>query len=103
MTNNQLPAEVQERIKADAERYAGVMVWVNQDPEGNLPLFHEFISITSYIAGATAENEKAQAEIDRRNKLLKDDLKRQCRLNMPGISEQDQEAAWQAFKAKHNL
>lgn len=55
------------------------------------------------ILGATAVHERAQAEIDRRNKLLEDDLKRQCRLNMPGISEQDQEAAWQSFKTKHNL
>lgn len=57
---NKLSNEVQERIKSDAERYAGLMAWVNQDPEGNQPLFHEYISSTSYIAGATAVHERAQ-------------------------------------------
>jgi hypothetical protein len=42
-------------------------------------------------------------EIERRNKLLEDDLKRQCRLNMPGISEAEQENVWQAYKEKHRL
>jgi hypothetical protein len=42
-------------------------------------------------------------EISRRNKLLEDDLKRQCRLNMPGISEVEQDQAWQDYKLKHQL
>lgn len=46
---------------------------------------------------------EVNAEIDRRNKLLEDDLKRQCRLNMPGISEAEQENVWQAYKGKHRL
>lgn len=64
MSNNQLPADVQ-RIKNDAERYAGLMVWVNtsNDPDKE-PLFHEHISSTSYIAGATAETENIQPVID---------------------------------------
>lgn len=44
-----------------------------------------------------------RAEIDRRNKLLEDGLKLQCRLNMPGISEQEQERAWATFKLKNSL
>lgn len=65
MDNNQLPADAQERIKADAEQYAGLMVWINKnnDPDKE-PLFHEHISSTSYIAGATAENERAQVLVD---------------------------------------
>ena len=67
---NKLSPADQERIKADAERYAGLMVWVNQDPEGNLPLFHEYISSTSYIAGATAENNNATPMYDTLIELL---------------------------------
>jgi hypothetical protein len=47
--------------------------------------------------------EELKAEIERRTKLLEDDLKRDCRLNMPSISEQEQEATWQAYKKRHNL
>lgn len=97
MSNNQLPADLQERIKADA-------LLARQQRAKYLHDKYEIEGYEDgYIAGATAMAERAQNEIDRRNKLLEDDLKRQCRLNMPGISEQDQESAWQAFKTKHNL
>jgi len=86
-----------QRIKEAAEAYAG---YEENRGDGGLVNKGRYYG---YIAGATAENNRAQAEIDLRNKLLEDDLKRQCRLNIPGISEQDQEAAWQAFKSKHNL
>lgn len=93
--NNQLPAEVLERIKADAERYSGLMVWVNQDPEGNQPLFHEYISSTSYIAGATAEAEMAQMLVDALQELV--DLKR---MKDEGINVKEyldrKPAAWEA-------
>lgn len=52
---------------------------------------------------AAGREEELKAEIERRTKLLEDDLKRDCRLNMPGISEQEQEATWQAYKKRHNL
>lgn len=87
----------EERIKADSEVYA------NRYLNGRVNTLEFCIVEEGYIAGATAEQQRAQVEINRRNKILEDDLKRQCRLNMPGISEQEQEAAWQAFKAKHNL
>lgn len=53
-----------ERIKADAEDYALPMVWVNQNPKGEEPLFHEYIATTAYIAGAMAENNRAQKLAD---------------------------------------
>lgn len=56
--------KTQEQIKADAEAYALPMVWVNQNPKGEEQLFYEYISSTSYIAGATAEHEKTEAAID---------------------------------------
>lgn len=52
---------------------------------------------------AAGREEELKAEIERRTKLLEDDLKRDCRLNMPSISEQEQEATWQAYKKRHNL
>lgn len=64
MSNNKLPTETQERIKADAEAYALPMVWVNQNPKGEEQLFYEYISSTSYIAGATAEQQRAQVLVD---------------------------------------
>lgn len=54
----------QERIKADAEDYALPMVWVNLNPKGEEQLFYEYISSTSYIAGATAEHDRAKMLVD---------------------------------------
>jgi len=71
MANN-ISADVQERIKADAETYAGVMFWVNQNPKGEEQLFYEYISSTSYSAGATAQAERMQVEIE----ILNADFKR---------------------------
>jgi hypothetical protein len=52
--HSKLPEEITTQIKADAERYAGLMVWVNTDSNpDNEPLFHENISATSYQVGAT--------------------------------------------------
>ena len=48
-----LPKATTEAIKAEAERYAGLMIWVNQSIEPDGPMFHEYISVTSYQAGAT--------------------------------------------------
>lgn len=60
-----------ERIKADAERYAGLMVWVNtsNDPDKE-PLFHEHISSTSYEAGATAEAANTQRAVDLMQEII---------------------------------
>ncbi len=71
MSNNQLPADVQERIKADAEDYALPMVWANQNPKGEEQLFYEYISSTSYIAGATAEHDRAQVLVDALEEVAK--------------------------------
>lgn len=46
---------------------------------------------------------KYAEEIDRRNKIIKDNLMLGMRLNMPGISEQEQVFAWQQFKLRNNL
>jgi hypothetical protein len=48
-----LPKETQDKIKTDAENYAGVMVWINKHPKGEEQLFYEYISATSHQAGAT--------------------------------------------------
>lgn len=56
MSNNQLPADVQERIKADAEaKYP-------------LNISHEGPQ-TSYIAGATAERERVKVLVDALTKI----------------------------------
>lgn len=47
------PKETIEKIKADAETYAGVMVWINKHPKGEEQLFYEYIAATSHEAGAT--------------------------------------------------
>lgn len=59
--NNQLPAEVQERIKADAKK-AYPVSWQYQERIG-------------YIAGATAEHERAQEEIQQLKLELKQKTK----------------------------
>ena len=48
-----LSKETIEKIKNNSETYAGVMVWVNQNPKGEEQLFYEYISATSHEAGAT--------------------------------------------------
>ena len=50
-----------------------------------------------------AQPNKEEAEIERRNKIIEQNLKLGMRLNMPGISEQEQEATWQHFKNRNNL
>jgi hypothetical protein len=49
--------------------------------------------------------EYAQWEIklEKAKKLLEENLKLQMRLNMPGISIQEQEARWQDYKKRNNL
>lgn len=59
-----LPKETQDKIKADAENYAGVMVWINKHPKGEEQLFYEYISATSHIAGATEWAGKVQELVD---------------------------------------
>ena len=58
-----LPKEMTEAIKAEAERYAGLMIWVNQSTEPDGPMFHEYISVTSYQAGATEWAGKAEEHL----------------------------------------
>ena len=58
-----LPNETIEKIKADAERYAGLMVWVNQSAEPDGPIFHEYISAKSYEAGATEWAKRAEEHL----------------------------------------
>lgn len=72
MTNNtqQLPAEVIEKIKDDAETYAGVMVWVNKHPAGDEQFFYEYIAATSHEAGATEYAIELQ-QVKQENKELK--------------------------------
>lgn len=59
-----LPQELSDKIKADAENYAGVMVWVNKNPKGEEQLFYEYIAATSHQAGATEWAGRAQPVID---------------------------------------
>lgn len=70
MENNQLPAYVQERIKADA--------WKNADEKSGKEVTpYRSGYFYGYIAGATAENSRAQElinaleEIERRIKVGK--------------------------------
>lgn len=63
----------------------------------------EFEWLDESGAAAESEIEQLKAEIERRNKIMEDDLKLHCRLNMPGISDQEQECAWAMFKLKNNL
>jgi hypothetical protein len=68
INNNQmskLSKETIDRIKVEAEQYAGVMVWINKHPKGEEQLFYEYISATSHIAGATEWAGKAQPVIKR--------------------------------------
>lgn len=71
MSNKQLPAEIQERIKADAEKLSG---YNENRGDGGLVNKGRYYG---YIAGATAERERAQVlvdalvEIERRIKLGK--------------------------------
>lgn len=46
---------------------------------------------------------REDAEIKRRTKIIEDMLKRDMRLNMPGISDVEQERTWQDFKKTNNL
>jgi hypothetical protein len=65
-----IPKEMQDKIKADAENYAGVMVWINKHPKGEEQLFYEYISATSHEAGATEWAGKAKPVIDALCSLL---------------------------------
>jgi hypothetical protein len=58
-----LPKETQDKIKFDAENYAGVMVWINKHPKGEEQLFYEYISATSHEAGATEWAGKAEEHL----------------------------------------
>lgn len=61
----------------------------------------KFIEITG--KGDGKEGDKERVEIERRNKLLEENMKLGMRLNMPGISEQEQESTWQDYKRRNNL
>lgn len=82
----------------------GTFFW---NENGYVPILknerHMLLILDESGTPAAGSEENLKAEIERRNKLLEDDLKRQCRLNAPGISEQMQEAAWQDFKKRHKL
>jgi len=67
--NEQLTTE--ESIKADAETYAGATFWVNQNPKGEEQLFYEYISSTSYVAGATALHERLEPILKAAEKVAK--------------------------------
>lgn len=67
MSNKQLPAEVQERIKADAES----AITKNNEVLLLNESYNEGYE-DGYIAGGTAEEERAQSEIE----TLKSDFKR---------------------------
>lgn len=54
ISNNQLPADVQERIESQAENYADKYL------NGRVNTLEHGISVDGYIAGATAEAERAQ-------------------------------------------
>lgn len=62
-----------------------------------------FIECADRLLTATAQLAAKDAEIERLKKLIEDDLKRQVRLNVPGASEQRQQAAWENYKITHNL
>jgi len=55
-----IPKETIDAIKDKAKTYAGVMVWVNQNPKGEEQLFYEYIAGTSHQAGATEWAAKAE-------------------------------------------
>jgi hypothetical protein len=59
-----IPKEMQDKIKANAENYAGVMVWINKNPKGEEQLFYEYIAATSHHAGATEWAGRAQGLAD---------------------------------------
>ena len=59
-----LPKKISDKVKAGAENYAGVMVWINEHQRGEEQLFYEYISATSHEAGATEWAGKAQPVID---------------------------------------
>jgi len=69
-----LPQETIEVIKSNAESYAGVMVWVNQNPKGEEQLFYEYIAATSHQAGATEWAGKAQGVADLLNQIGNDQI-----------------------------
>lgn len=54
-------------------------------------------------SGTPAAAREEGAEIKRRTKIIEDMLKRDMRLNMPGISEAEQERTWQDFKKTNKL
>lgn len=61
MTNNQLPADVQARIKADAEDFKSRPYYGDGSPLSSGP---QIYLERGYIAGATAESERAQVLVD---------------------------------------
>lgn len=65
MANNQLSAEVQERIKADADKYfSGIYNCIRAD-------IQPFHITNGYIAGATAEAQRTQEVINAAEKVAK--------------------------------
>lgn len=47
--------------------------------------------------------EELEREVERLKGIMESDLKRQCRLNKPGLSETEQQEAWNNFKSTHKL
>jgi len=81
-----LPKELSDKIKAGAENYAGVMVWVNKNPKGEEQLFYEYIAATSHQAGATEWVGKAhekEAWYLKRIKSLRDTLEKIIQAPVP--------------------
>ena len=91
MNNTQLPAEVVEEMKDKAETYSGTQVWVNKNssPEH---LFHEFISATSFEAGATEYATKLH-QVEQEKELASDAAKL-----MTNKNNECQAKLWEAYR-----
>lgn len=89
--NNTLPEELKEQIRKEAlENYKNQgLIRMTSRREG-------------YIAGAT-EYAPYKSKYERLLTLYEEDTKLNMRLNVPGISEVEQEKSWQNFKQTHNI
>lgn len=57
----------------------------------------------AHVIGFSIGYSLAEKEIEHILAILEDHLKRQMRINIPLISEEAQEAAWQRYKNQNNL
>lgn len=84
-----------QSIKEQVAKECGNENWAFMWSSGD-GLFAEKVLDTIAIRFSASQNKKLL-------EIMEDDLKRQMRLNMPGISNNQQEDTWQHFRKTHNI